>query len=187
MGASRGRTRTVAAPTCTSVGSHPLRPTTSRRILDPGAPSWLLEGMTALLPEMFAMYTERFGRGLPWKPVVLFSFSDVEMSAVGHDWHEATPDAAEQLLYLVAHEAAHFWNGQLLTYDDMADSWMHEGSADAFASLALRRADYIDAVRATERLTRTSWRTPESRSNCWIAPWRSFDGKGRQLSYVTRR
>ncbi len=138
-------------------------------VVDPGAPSWLVQQMHRLLPEMFAMYSEGFGEPLPWKPMVLFNFENVErgglssgggtltglvqMSATGSAWHDATPESSEHLLYLIAHEAAHLWNGQLHAYDDSADSWMHEGSADAFAELALLRSGAIDATRLAERRT----------------------------------
>jgi hypothetical protein len=121
-------------------------------IVDPGAPGWLTEQMQQVLPRMFSLYTKSFGEPLPWKPVVLFNFDGVDtqgrssgggtltglvqMSASGRGWHEATPEASEQLLYLIAHEAAHLWNGQLHHYADAADIWMHEGSADAFADAA---------------------------------------------------
>ncbi len=139
-------------------------------IIDPGAPPWLVRQMREMLPRVFALYTEGLRGPLPWKPVVLFSFEDrdvpglssgggtleglVQMSAVGSGWHQATPDASEQLLYLVAHEAAHFWNGQLHTYHGMADSWMHEGSADAMASLVLSHLGFIDEARLGQRWNR---------------------------------
>jgi hypothetical protein len=148
---------------------RPLETDEMVAIVDPGAPPWLVEQMNAMLPELFATYTERFAEALPWKPVVIFNFEDVEMdglssgggtltglvqmTAQGAGWHQATPESAEQLLYLIAHEAAHLWNGQLHAYKDPSDSWMHEGSADAFADLALEQAGRIDASRLTERRT----------------------------------
>jgi len=150
-------------------GIAPLETKDTIAIIDPGAPAWMVERLDRLVPEMFALYTERFGEPLPWKPVVLFNFEDVEhsglasgggtvtglvqMSATGKAWHDASPDKSEQLLYLIAHEAAHFWNGQIHTYEEMADSWMNEGSADAFAELALLRSGYIDADRLAQRRT----------------------------------
>jgi hypothetical protein len=148
-------------------GIEPLETDAMIAVVDPGAPGWLVEQMHRMLPTFFDEYTTRFGEPLPWKPVVLFGFVDVDrpglssgggtltgliqMSATGHAWHEATPDSSEQLLYLIAHEAAHLWNGQLHAYDDSADSWMHEGSADAFAELLLRQSGAIDDARLAER------------------------------------
>ena len=136
-------------------------------VVDPGAPGWLVEQMHRVLPETFDLFTEGFAEPLPWKPMVLFNFEDVErgglssgggtlsglvqMSASGSAWHDATPASSEQLLYLIAHEAVHLWNGQIHPYDDGNDSWMHEGSADAFAELALVRTGTIDETRLAER------------------------------------
>jgi hypothetical protein len=153
---------------------EPLETEEMIAIIDPGSPAWLAERLNSLLPEMFAIYRESFGESLPWKPVVLFNFEDLEMSgqssgggtltglvqmsAVGRAWHEATPESREQLLYLIAHEAAHFWNSQMHAYGGEDDLWIHEGSADAFAELALLRAGYIDdqrlAARRSEALNR---------------------------------
>ncbi|MDX1388306.1 MAG: hypothetical protein R3344_03905 [Acidobacteriota bacterium] len=150
-------------------GIEPLETDSMIGIVDPGAPRWLVEQLNRMLPAFFAAYTERFGEQLPWKPIVLFSFVDIDrpglssgggtltgliqMSATGHEWHEATPESSEHLLYLIAHEAAHLWNGQLHPYEDSADSWMHEGSADAFAELVLLDAGAIDSNRLAERRT----------------------------------
>jgi hypothetical protein len=136
-------------------------------ILDPGAPAWLLDHLERELPAVFERYTTQFDEPLPWKPSVLFNFVDVDvgglssgggtltgvvqMSATGSAWHHPTPDAAESLLYLMAHEAAHFWNGQLHPYEGDHDSWLHEGSADAFADLLLYRIGTIDERRLAER------------------------------------
>ncbi len=149
---------------------EPLETDAMIAVLDPGTPEWLTEELRRLLPGMFEFYTTEFGAPLPWKPVVLFSFTEreggglsnsggtlsglVQMSAEGSTWHDATPINAEHLLYLIAHEAAHLWNGQLYPYRDSADSWMHEGSADAFAELALMRTGTIDAARLAERRTK---------------------------------
>ena len=150
-------------------GIEPLETDAMVAIIDPGAPGWLVERMNASLPEIFRVYAERFGEPLPWKPVILFNFVDVEMSrrlsaggtlaglvqmsAEGSAWHQATPEAAEELFGLTAHEAVHLWNGQLHDNTDSADSWMHEGSADAFAGLMLHRSGYIGDDRLAERRT----------------------------------
>ena len=148
---------------------EPLETDSMIALLDPGAPPWLLERMRDLLPAFFAEYADRFGEALPWKPMVLFSFHDLEvsglqsgggtltgliqMSVTGGAWREATPDSSEHLVHLIAHEAAHLWNGQIHAYGDPADSWMHEGSADALANALLLRHGAIDEARLSERRT----------------------------------
>jgi hypothetical protein len=139
-------------------------------ILDPGAPSWLIDQLSTSVPTVMATYATGFGEALPTRPTVLFNFDTaatsglssgggtltglIQMSASGDGWRTETPRTREQLLGLVAHEAAHLWNGQLHEYEDPADSWMHEGSADAFAGNALCAAGVIDKAGLAARRTR---------------------------------
>jgi hypothetical protein len=133
-------------------------------IVDPGMPSWLVTLFNDDLPRLFAAYRERFGYPLPWKPVVLFSFGDtaspglssgggvltglVNMTFTGGDWLQQTPARTEQAVALIAHESAHLWNAHLATNTDQASgSWMHEGSADAFATEMLYTLGVIDSAR----------------------------------------
>jgi hypothetical protein len=137
-------------------------------IVDPGTPSWLQALFNNDLPRLFAAYRERVGYPLPWKPVVLFSFGDsarpgvssgggtltgvVNMTFTGRDWLQQTPALTEQAVALIAHESAHLWNAHLAANADQATgSWMHEGSADAFATEMLYALGVIDSARYRER------------------------------------
>lgn len=142
-------------------------------LLDPGLPEWVLERLHEDIPLYFAAYTKRLGAHLPWKPMVLLSFSRaetagyssgggtlsalVQMSIRGEAWRASTPDTERHLGYLFAHETAHLWNGQLVTYPGSSESWLHEGSADAFAHRLLREREIIspeaDRARLARRLT----------------------------------
>lgn len=129
-------------------------------IVDPGIPAWLRGMFEQRLPELFAVYSEKFGASLPWKPVVLYSFHDtattgyssgggtltglINMTLTGAAWRTPSADAQVQAFYLLAHEAAHLWNGQLVESRGGAGSWMHEGSADAIANDMLLRFGIID-------------------------------------------
>jgi hypothetical protein len=133
-------------------------------IVDPGMPPWLATLFNADLPRLFAAYRERVGYPLPWKPVVLFSFGDAErpgssagggtltglvnMTFTGTDWMQQTPALTERAVALIAHESAHLWNAHLAANVDQAGgSWMHEGSADAFATDMLYALGVIDSAR----------------------------------------
>ena len=130
-------------------------------IVDPRMPRWLADEMHARLPQLFATYAERFDAGLPWKPLVFYSFDDVEapglsssggtltgliqMTLIGSAWREPGPDATEHAFQFLAHEAVHLWNGQLVSSSGGGGSWMHEGSANAIARDLLLESGITDA------------------------------------------
>jgi hypothetical protein len=132
-------------------------------IVDPGMPRWLLDQFESTLPALFDAFTERLGAPLPWKPLVLYSFRDtaasgyssgggtltglLTMTLEGRAWYERNEMAAAQAFHLLAHESAHLWNGQLVASPGGAESWMHEGSADAMANDLLLAFEVIDADR----------------------------------------
>jgi len=146
------------------VGSaKPIETRSLVAIVDPGMPAWLREQFNRTLPRLFAAYTELFGTPLPWKPVVLYSFHDttssgyssgggtltglISMTLTGAAWEQENTEAAAQAFQLLAHEAAHLWNGQLTTSVGDSAAWMHEGSADALANDMLLRFGVIDVTR----------------------------------------
>lgn len=132
-------------------------------IVDPGMPRWLRDQFDTNLPALFDALANRLDASLPWKPLVLYSFHDtaisgyssgggtltglISMTLEGHAWHERNDDASAQAFHLLAHESAHLWNGQLAVSAGGADSWMHEGSADAMANDLLLAFNVIDAGR----------------------------------------
>jgi hypothetical protein len=136
-------------------------------VVDPGMPRWVRQLYETRLPQLFTAYTARFGRPLPWKPTVLYSFHDtaaagyesgggtltglISMTLTGSEWHKPLPEAMTQAFQLLAHEAAHLWNGQLITSVGGPGSWMHEGSADAFANEMLLEFGVIDSAAWLDR------------------------------------
>ena len=129
-------------------------------IVDAHVPAWLGEEMYRRLPELFAAYARRLEASLPWKPLVFYSFDAAEapglsssggtltgliqMTLSGTGWLEQSPGATEHALQFLAHEAAHLWNGQLVTSAGGGASWMHEGAADAMARDLLLAFGVID-------------------------------------------
>jgi len=120
-------------------------------IVDPGLPSYLEKQFDDLLPKLFAYYRERTGYGLKKRPVILITYHPQEDSNPG-DSGEVLPDViafdfrsrnywgardasnARMSFHLLAHEAAHLWNGNRFeSVEGDAAPWMHEGGADAFA------------------------------------------------------
>lgn len=132
-------------------------------IIDPGMPAWIKTLFDTRLPQLFHAYAERFGTPLPWKPVVFFGFDDdgssglssgggtltglINMTLAGAEWRSTSPRAIEQAVYLIAHESAHLWNGQLVANRSNAPgAWMHEGSADAIATEMLLGLGIVDST-----------------------------------------
>jgi hypothetical protein len=138
-------------------------------VIDAGMPSWLRAPMEKLLPIIFRLYAERTGVPLPFRPTVFLSYGD-EPSARGLSFGGGTlaqvvqmeillgserrtaedEQVREEAGYLVAHEAAHLWNGQMFHHETPGGDWMHEGGADAFAYEALRTVGAITDARLRE-------------------------------------
>ena len=128
-------------------------------VFDEGLPMWLREQFDSWLPRLFAVYRDRFGAALPWKPLVLYGHDEadrggysygggtltglIQMTVSGAAWAEPSETGRELALGFLAHEVAHLWNGQL-TSSRGTDRWIHEGSADAFADRLLHEFGVVD-------------------------------------------
>lgn len=150
------------------IGSiEPLETPELIAVVDPGLPPWLWEETRSTLPRLFAEYTTRFGAAPEERPLILFNYIDrgasghssgggvlpgqIQLTADGAAWQERSDGALLQLLHFLAHEAAHLWNGRLIRYEGTADSWMHEGSADALAQRTLRTLGHLDEAAFRQR------------------------------------
>lgn len=142
-------------------GIDPIETAEMISIVDTAVPDWLEAETRVALPRLFAMYSERFGVPLPERPTILFNYIDsghsgytnaggtlpgqIILTLDGAAWQERSDEALKLLFHFLAHEAVHLWNGQVVHYEGNADSWMHEGSADAFAQRTLLELGIIDA------------------------------------------
>jgi hypothetical protein len=129
-------------------------------ILDPGLPSWLGEQAASFFPVMFESLREGFDEPLPWHPTVLIAWDggdgagrswsggalpgQIRMSLQGAGWEREEASGVAELARFIAHEAAHFWNGQIVTNRLREQSWIHEGGADAIAELVLHELGLVD-------------------------------------------
>lgn len=127
-------------------------------VLDPGLPPWLTATVATYLPRILDVYADRTGRELAEKPVVLFSHDPASASSefnggvvgsqiqlrVSGDWGRDDPWAMRTALRMIAHEAAHLWNGNLVEPARDASPWLHEGAAEAFADEALVATRVMD-------------------------------------------
>lgn len=73
-----------------------------------------------------------------------------------------SPEFPNFLSWFFAHEIAHVHQGHRIENYDRADSWIHEGTADAFAFLALRELNLSPSEYLVERVA-------TARSNCGAA------------------
>ena len=81
---------------------------------------------------------------------------------------EETRAQRDQGLWFIAHEAAHFWLGQTVSYEYARDSWITEGGADLLAVRAVAETDpdYDPRAAAQPAPSRiaSAWRAAASES-----------------------
>lgn len=123
-------------------------------VLDPGLPEWLLASLDADLTSIFSRYEAMWGFELDEPASLLFAFggynapgysnkggvigSSIMLDARGEAFQQDSPQLRHQLQWFFAHEAAHlFQNAAGVETDTVADSWIHEGAANAMANAAL--------------------------------------------------
>ncbi|MDC8832588.1 hypothetical protein [Alteromonas gilva] len=122
-------------------------------IVDPALPSWAWDQTQQYFPKLFDYYKAKTGQALNFKPVVFFNYDQVDgdysnysggtlnglvqLTINGQRWSSENKGKFNKLFHFLAHEAAHFWNGQMFTVEDQKHSWMHEGGADTFANFAM--------------------------------------------------
>ncbi len=122
-------------------------------LLDPNLPQWMRDELPVFMAAVVERYTSAYGQELDFTPRLLFSFGGghprrtslyggvvdrmVALSVLGDLWLEPSEQARQRYLYLIAHEAAHLWNGGQFQHDHSTGaSWLHEGNADAAARAA---------------------------------------------------
>lgn len=126
-------------------------------IVDPALPEWLRDRLRTQLPALFAFYGERLGPRKPTTPQLLVSWVGATPGVVsiggsvigdtvvfrleGEGLARPSPAEYHNVLRLFAHEVAHFWIGETVTYGDSGSAWVAEGSADL---LAVRAAEHLD-------------------------------------------
>lgn len=123
-------------------------------------PYWIEADVNKYLPKIFEFLEKKFDLALNFKPVIYLNYEKttkkrlrnkggtlpglIQLTFKGSDWKIKNKESIEWLFWFLAHEATHLWNGQLLRYSASKHAWMHEGSADAFASRVLRHFGLID-------------------------------------------
>jgi len=149
-------------------------------IVDPYLPDDVKEPLSALFPQLMAYYADRLG-ALAQKPMLFASFDryakpdgnpnsnsfstqggtlpgQVFMHFTGDAWFEEKSvrgqEMTESLLWFFAHESGHLYQRATKYSPSDADAWIHEGGADAFATLALLDLNAVSSDYVDERINK---------------------------------
>lgn len=120
-----------------------------RTMIDSELPAWLAGYLSDFTPRVIRALTEGLGPAGLDQPTILASWEGAErkgasmnggtlkglilMRFEGHGALAENPALRDMARWFVAHEAAHFWLGQAVTYGSPRDSWIMEGGADLLA------------------------------------------------------
>ena len=121
--------------------------------MDAAAPAWLRELLYDSMAKTFEFYEERLGPLAGGKPFMFTSFTPLEGRRISFaggvigsqiaiqlalgDGIIDKPEEREFMARFFAHESAHLWNNGQVIAADSSEAWLHEGSAEAMAWLAL--------------------------------------------------
>ena len=126
-------------------------------IIDPALPEWIKQSLNRDMPLILADYRNRLGPSPVGQPTLMVSWSGaapgkvslsgsvlpglVVMTLEGEGLAKPNDKAARYARWFIAHEAAHFWLGQAISYDNPSESWITEGGAELLAFRATAAAD----------------------------------------------
>lgn len=112
----------------------------------PDTPAWLTSLASRSLERQVQNYSQALGMSLPGKPLLILSHDPklpprwrgdttpgftVALRFHGDEWVEPTAKSQALLTRSIAHEAFHFWNGEMAQSNDSeSQPWLHEGSAE---------------------------------------------------------
>ncbi|NJC05154.1 hypothetical protein GGQ97_000947 [Sphingomonas kaistensis] len=122
-------------------------------VVDPQMPAWLAADIRTFTPRLLDHYRKLLGSPGDLRPTVLASWAGADkqgaslnggvlkglvlMRISGAAATRPSPPLRTLAHRYIAHESAHFWLGQMVTYDKAADNWIVEGGADLLAIRAL--------------------------------------------------
>lgn len=122
--------------------------------VDPGLPQWAKGELVDFMPAALEYYADAMGeRGDEAKPTIMVSWKGatprmaglsgsaldglIAMAVEGEGVSQPDALMAHRMRWFIAHEAAHFWLGQVIQYDKPGDAWIMEGGADVAAIRAV--------------------------------------------------
>jgi Peptidase family M1 domain len=126
-------------------------------VLDPQLPGWIRDSLSTAVPALLSRYTQELGPLPDVKPTIMISWAGptpgivsragsalhglIVMTYEGTGMLAETAEQRSQGLWFIAHEAAHFWLGQIVSYQYARDAWITEGGADLLAIRAVAQTD----------------------------------------------
>ena len=133
-------------------------------VVDPALPQWLASFITSAIPAVLDRYADQMGPPPGGKPLLLASWagptpgltsmggsvldSTIVMTFEGEGLAKASAGVSSGALWFAAHEGAHFWLGQAVSYERPQESWITEGGADLLAYRAVADSDPAFDARA---------------------------------------
>ncbi len=136
-----------------------------RLLVDEKLPKWIQYEIDQYLPQVLDLYRNSLGFDLPKAPIIFVPYipgntvtlsnaiggvinQHLQIALYGSQWSKRTDKNREALLKLLFHEVFHFWNSfRFKTVDIPGGKWLHEGSADAMAHLALLDLGIVSQTR----------------------------------------
>jgi hypothetical protein len=138
----------------------PIRPIVTdamAAIIDPQLPAWVRDSLGRHVPEILGRYAAALGPAPGPKPTFIVSWAGptpgrisiggsvlpglVSLAYEGALLQQESLRGRSFGLRLIAHEGAHFWLGQAVTYQYSREAWITEGGADL---LAFRTVEAVD-------------------------------------------
>jgi hypothetical protein len=126
-------------------------------ILDPQLPAWVRASLARHVPDILARYAAVLGPAPGPRPTIMASWAGptpgttslggsvlpglITMAYEGDRLLAETDEARGFGLWFIAHEAAHFWLGNAVTYEFSRDAWITEGGADLLAFRTVAAVD----------------------------------------------
>ena len=131
-------------------------------VMDAAAPAWLRDLLYDSMAKTFEFYEDSLGPLAGGKPFMLTSFTPLEGrrisftgGVIGYGIIDK-PDEREFMAQFFAHESAHLWNNGQVIVADGSEAWLHEGSAEAMAWLALAELGIHTEATATALFERAA-------------------------------
>lgn len=126
-------------------------------VADPQLPGWIGDAIETFAPRVSDLYAERLGAGQTARPTIMMSWTGptpgrtsmggsvmpglIVMAFEGEGVVQPTARVLSMSRWFIGHESAHFWLGQVVSYERVRDAWITEGGADMMAIRATQSID----------------------------------------------